>query len=109
MDEKPDWEGMFDFSTPHIQAWEVDQIRTAEREKRLVLPPYAVDRCLSRSIKTPDVFTSVRVGNAVEKDLPSHPDRQPGIAFRHGIQARFLKVKVGYLARRYRVVTVHDE
>lgn len=109
MDEHPDWEGLFDFSTRHIQGWEVENIRTAERQREIVLPPYAVNRCLERDIPPPDVFSTIRNGKPFEKEPPTHPERKPGIAFRRGFPERTLKVKVGYLGRRYSVVTVHDK
>ncbi|MGD1066522.1 MAG: hypothetical protein ABR975_06875 [Vulcanimicrobiaceae bacterium] len=109
MTSEPEWEGLFDFSNPGIQEWEVENIREAARNGKLGVEEYAIRRAQGRGIRIKDVSATVRTGKAVEKDLPSHPSRAPGIAFERTISSTMrVKVKVGFRPGRYVVVTVHE-
>jgi hypothetical protein len=106
---EPEWAGLFDFSTPHIQNWEVDCIQAAARDGSLLMPAYAREKARERSIPVSKVRDAVRAGKATEKDLPSDETRDPGIAFEHSIELHHkIKVKVGFLGCRYSVITAHD-
>ncbi len=109
VDELQPWNGLFDFSNPAIQDWEVKQIREAEQSDELLIPSYAVNRARDYSIEIRSIRKTIALGQPFEKDLPTHESRQPGIAFKKGERQtkRSLKVKVGYLGSSYSVVTAH--
>lgn len=107
---EPDWEGLFDFTHPGIQQWEVAAIRAADKDGKLLIPAYARDRARQRDIQVRDIRDTVQTGKPVEKDMPPHPTRPAGIAFAKRTRSgRRIKVKVGYLGGRYSVVTVHPD
>lgn len=108
-ESQPDWAALFDFSTPHIQKWEEEQIREAAKAGSLIIPGHVRERARERSISVRSIREAVRTGKAMEKDPPVHETRDPGIAFEKSIDAkRRIKVKVGYMGRRYSVLTAHD-
>jgi hypothetical protein len=104
------WAGLFDFSEPEAQDWEVAQIQAKAADKSLLFRPHAIDQARDRFIDLKDAWDVLQTGDPVEKDLPGTAGRRPGISFAKTLASgRRIKVKVSYLQGQYSVVTMHDD
>lgn len=99
----------FDLNTVDVTPREIEMIREALQDGRLVLSPHAFKECINDSIPPQQALLVVWQGKPVKKDLVPGDQRKIGVNFEGKITGnRRICVKIGWV-EDYVVTTVYEK